>query len=77
MKKIKYFAVLAIMTLGLAAFTTSCKKNQTCTCTYDALGIQYSETYNTEDFDVKSCSDLEEALNDADVTGAFDSITCE
>lgn len=77
MKKIKYFAVLAIMTLGLAAFTTSCKKNQTCTCTYDSYGYQYSETYNTEDFDVRSCSDLEEALNDADVTGAFDSITCE
>lgn len=77
MKK-KMMFVAAIATMGLGAFLTSCA-DETCTCTYVSDGIYITEEYETADFDVVSCGELENALDDAnDVTGDyFDKISCK
>ena len=50
------------MTLGVVTFLSSCKKEKTCTCTETDLDSGYSatETVNPEDYNIGSCSALED-----------------
>lgn len=58
-KRILLLSVL--VTLGVTAFLTSCKKNETCTCTETSSeGYSASETYDPADYGVGSCAALED-----------------
>lgn len=70
--------VAAIATMGLGAFFASCA-DESCVCEFVVGSYSYTEAAMPSEYEVATCGQLEDALNDAnDITGnAFDSIVCK
>lgn len=69
--------VAAIATMGLGAFFASCA-DDSCICTYVSGPVSYDEAYTTTEFEVATCGQVEDLLQDSSDALGFDfEISCK